>query len=1571
MAGIPLPKGWELDSQAAAPRRSSGLGFYDPDAARDFGSRWGTVTSMDRTPEHNRRVGGVGNSWHLTTRGARGMDIARRSGVTHAQIVEDARARGFDLIEDLDEGDHSHLAFRQGPTREDLRLAYGEVPDGWEVVGPDEPPQGGAAALAGFAPGAALPLPAQRAPAAPSEADKPIDAFRRQLGIFASDPALNPEQRFGKLREFVGSSGINIGEDDLRTIAGAGVATIDLKPGALGEPWRAVPISVANAPEAIGTRAQSVRTIAVPDKGPSLYRGMVDPESAGRLQSLFDAGASLDELVAEGNRLGVQFERGNLASLRQAVSFRDKGGKGARLLPERAPPPENEPTLKPGPEWDDMTLAEKAGQVSGDIARELGFGKQASSRLGRRIEGAAEIIPFVGGKSAIDEGFRDIGRGDVGSGATNIVLGGLDFIPAVGPVGRAVGRAGKTIIEAGDTAIDALRAADQALAAGGTVTVRVGDRVIPITKPGLVDDTGQAWREAMASRPEGGDVPRLEINAPDVPAGRAVDRIEAGTPPRVVDRIDVQAGPRAVDRIEVTVPKGWQLVGEGPLGRPRPPAGKITPEELAAGARGMEPGDIVPVPRNAVDSLDEFNAIGDSRPVLEAPAPARELSMRRIGTTASGRAINRRGPPDLVTWIRTQPWGVRDDAGELAFMGVSNKARKGLDFTGGEGFLGRIIDKEAGVSLDEAALRAWEAGYFPEHPTRPSVNEFLEKLGDTYSGRNRAYRPEDYEEVERFGAAREQLAMIEAAKQEGVPLADDIGQPITLDDLKANEPEAYAYEDLPALTDKVGNINLANVRNAGDISRALKNIEAQLGPMRSSGVRTHAETQALAAEMGMTVEELLSTRRGRAFSAEEALAARATLANVMRDLVQLARQAQTGGDAAKAEFGRALSVAAAVYNKVADLTAEAGRALSAFRIPADAKMIPGSAIADIMRTTGMGERLEEIAKRVLDLEQQGVSPGGIAKFAQKAAKARTIDKVLEYYYASMLSAPTTHAINIAGNSAAMGLSVPEFALASVLGSLRLKSADRITAQELGGYLAGMVTGVKNGLKAARRTFITGSTLDPVTRIDTRHAEAIGGRLGYAVRTPLRALAAEDELFKGIARQGALGRLAIKQARREGLKGDAIARRADELLQNPTEDMMTQAIHFARYMTFQQPLGPIGQAVLVATNKAPALKFFIPFVQTLGNLVKFSAARSPVGLIMPSVWKDLKAGGELRDLAIARMAVGSTIGVLAYQAALQGLITGGEPLDTSTRNLLKETGWQPYSVKVGDRYISFRQFDPISLTMSVAADFATYDRYMTQRERERGAQLLGQIISRNIQDSFYLQSLSELLEMIEDPVKQVPGRFGQIAGTLAVPNIIAQPLASWDSVERDQRPDPEVRWYEQSLQSFVNRIKARVPGLRDNLPARKNAWGEDVPNDGRLGPDIISPLKQRLIRSQPVSEAMIQNDLRVGYAGKTINGVPVPARERARLNKLAGEYIKTDLAEIMATQEWQEASGAERYEWFGQIKRDAREDAKADLGLDTWGMDEGGELPESSNPESFDEPTADVGVAVPKGWEVAG
>jgi hypothetical protein len=96
-----------------APAGTWGMGgstgrSVDMGDVRQIGTRWGQVTSTYRSPAHNRRVGGVANSYHLV---GRAIDIARRPGVSHAQIAAAYRNAGYSLAESLDEGDHSHFAF--------------------------------------------------------------------------------------------------------------------------------------------------------------------------------------------------------------------------------------------------------------------------------------------------------------------------------------------------------------------------------------------------------------------------------------------------------------------------------------------------------------------------------------------------------------------------------------------------------------------------------------------------------------------------------------------------------------------------------------------------------------------------------------------------------------------------------------------------------------------------------------------------------------------------------------------------------------------------------------------------------------------------------------------------------------------------------------------------------------------------------------------------------------------------------------------------------------------------------------------------------------------------------------------------------------------------------------------------------------------------------------------------------------------------------------------------------------------------------------------------------------------
>ena len=105
-------------------------------SVRQIGARWGQVTSTYRSPEHNRRVGGVANSYHIR---GRAIDIARRPGVAHWQIAAAYRSAGYSLAESLDEGDHSHFAFgapkrySPSPQAKMVSVASGEKTE-WRIV---------------------------------------------------------------------------------------------------------------------------------------------------------------------------------------------------------------------------------------------------------------------------------------------------------------------------------------------------------------------------------------------------------------------------------------------------------------------------------------------------------------------------------------------------------------------------------------------------------------------------------------------------------------------------------------------------------------------------------------------------------------------------------------------------------------------------------------------------------------------------------------------------------------------------------------------------------------------------------------------------------------------------------------------------------------------------------------------------------------------------------------------------------------------------------------------------------------------------------------------------------------------------------------------------------------------------------------------------------------------------------------------------------------------------------------------------------------------------------------------
>ncbi len=109
------------------PAREASVGFrpvnspyFSLAAAASLVGRWGTISSLKRSAKHNRTVGGAANSFHLI---GRAIDVVRRPGVRHRDIEAALLRSGLQLLESIDEGDHSHFAFAPGasPSRPTAR----------------------------------------------------------------------------------------------------------------------------------------------------------------------------------------------------------------------------------------------------------------------------------------------------------------------------------------------------------------------------------------------------------------------------------------------------------------------------------------------------------------------------------------------------------------------------------------------------------------------------------------------------------------------------------------------------------------------------------------------------------------------------------------------------------------------------------------------------------------------------------------------------------------------------------------------------------------------------------------------------------------------------------------------------------------------------------------------------------------------------------------------------------------------------------------------------------------------------------------------------------------------------------------------------------------------------------------------------------------------------------------------------------------------------------------------------------------------------------------------------------
>ena len=711
-------------------------------------------------------------------------------------------------------------------------------------------------------------------------------------------------------------------------------------------------------------------------------------------------------------------------------------------------------------------------------------------------------------------------------------------------------------------------------------------------------------------------------------------------------------------------------------------------------------------------------------------------------------------------------------------------------------------------------------------------------------------------------------------------------------------------------------------------------------------VVTFEATQQLADLIGMSpkalTQAIMSRKKGGVIEvegkgvAETMLAARNLLISEMRKLDGLAEAARTGATEDLARFRYQFELVANLQRNIKGSQTEIARALGAMRIPAtgdisdpamaaEAAARRGKDLTAILEDFGGAQDIQTLAEGYLALG----APHRKSAFVNGVSKIRAVgDAIYEVWQHSLLTNLVSQTKNVMGGIATIIMSDIEMLGAASIGTVKraMGGSGATTFADFHAKIFGQVMSLYQAMNYAGRAFgtmesvVPGSKIDPAQKAGRKQVNAFSGEamgatgvIGGAIddlgniltagRVAFRALEAGDTFFKVISYNGKLWEDAMTQGKARGLSGDELTNFIADFVYDPPAFAMSRAEAEARYVTLQTNLDRTGKA-LQTIQKAPMMRWMVPFLKTPYNSFKWAFIdRTPLGFFWGDTKQKLNAGGKDAEEAWARITIGTSVGMMAMLATYGGQLTGGGPAQPGLKATNQRLGIQPYSIKVGDEYISFSSTEPFASILGIWADVAEITATGHLDEPELGELFAAAVAGTayNMMNKTFMQGFATFIEAMNDPARYGESLTSNFVRSV-VPRGVAQAERLIDPVQREAR-------------DYIDQIKAQIPGLSESLNPRVDQWGRDFAYgnknadgtyDGAVGPDVISPFYRSKYKPNVVDEEIKRIGLNTKPAGDTITvkGLDEPIGltddERYYYQQQAGKIALENLERFMKT-----------------------------------------------------------------------
>ncbi len=548
----------------------------------------------------------------------------------------------------------------------------------------------------------------------------------------------------------------------------------------------------------------------------------------------------------------------------------------------------------------------------------------------------------------------------------------------------------------------------------------------------------------------------------------------------------------------------------------------------------------------------------------------------------------------------------------------------------------------------------------------------------------------------------------------------------------------------------------------------------------------------------------------------------------------------------------------------------------------------------------VGDRItEQVVDAITRRDVNG--PRGLLAVLENIKRPAGLQRLIAFWKAGLLTNPKTHVVNTTSNTAFAMLEAARERPSAVLDYLiGLGTGVRTRGfvplrEELSIIRQGVLRGIERAGKVIR------GELDEFQKIEVRtgrifrrfddpgfvesirqgKVRSVGNALGDSyMNFVFKTLQAEDQIFKGLAIERSFRNQARARAAAMGLRGKAATEEAVRLVRQPDDAMWSQSLFDADVATFQDPTA-LGEALQNLNRRIPVLNFFIPFARTPGAIatrVLEFVAGGPLGVTRAVGALRAAARGrrfgtlpaELPEITrlqrgavdvLGRQATGASLMALGWWLADKGLAIGRGPrFGTREREVFDAAGMQENAVLGPDgRWHNIGRLAPGGNIIATGASLyqAINDPSLTPLAKFLAAPAEA---LRTVGEQPFVTGLRELSRIVEDPTGASQRTADQLVGSI-VPAGVAALARSVDPRLRETRaelPASDTELQEQisgSLRNTFNQILSRVPVASRILPARINAFGEEIERTPGLIANLLDPTSPRVLSEDPVIQEM--------------------------------------------------------------------------------------------------------------------